>query len=191
MHMRVPPEITPQVRELTRSKIGPDSEPLFVEVTPEPWCKCADCFENVRRKVAKHGGSIQFGWAVWEWPGVFLEAEHHAVWAPPGDGALVDITPCEFGSTRRLFLPDDAAIYDFEHEGILRDNLRYALVDDPLVDELFKAAAKRTALKNELPGVGVIRAHPSEVKALEKLERRVARANEALVAKYLAGGEGA
>jgi hypothetical protein len=185
MHMRVPPEITDQVREFAREKVNSASEPHFVKVAPEPWCKPGDCFENVRRKVAKEGGAIQFGWAVWEWPGVFLEAEHHAVYVRP-DSSFVDITPCEFG-TRRLFVPDDSATYDFENEGVLRDNLRYSLVDDPLVDELFKVAAKRAAFKNELPGVGEINLPVSEAKALEKLERRFARANEALVEKYVQG----
>ena len=95
-------------------------------VTPDSWCKAGDCFENVRRKLKKDGGRIQFGWAVWEWPGVFLEAEHHAVYVAPKSPSFVDVTPCNFGSTRHLFVPDDSATYNFENEGVLRDNLRFS-----------------------------------------------------------------
>jgi hypothetical protein len=187
MHITVPAEISDKVRQFAREKVGPTTEPQFVTITPEKGCAPADCFANVQKKVAKEGGRIQFGWALWEWPGVYFEAEHHAVYVPPGSSSFLDITPSEFGITRRLFVPDDAAVYDFANEGVLRDNLRFALVEDPLIDELFKAAARHVAFKNELPGVGVIAIHASEDKVLKKLENRVARASQALAQKYVPG----
>ena len=187
MHITVPAEITDQVRQFAIRKVGPGTEPRFVSITPEKGCRIADCFLNVQRKVAKEGGRIQFGWALWEWPGVYFEAEHHAVYVPSDSSRFVDITPSEFGITKRLFVPDDAATYDFANEGVLRDNLRFALVDDPLIDELFKASARRAAFKNGLPGVGVIAIHASEDKVLQKLEKRVARASQALLEKYVPG----
>jgi len=187
MHITVPTEISDKVRQFAREKVGPSTEPQFVTITPERGCKIADCFANVQRKVAKEGGRIQFGWALWEWPGVYFEAEHHAVYVPPDGSSFFDITPSEFGVTKRLFVPDDTATYDFANEGVLRDNLRFALVEDPLIDELFKAAARRVAFKNELPGVGLIAIHASEDKALQKLENRVARASQALAEKYVSG----
>jgi len=150
--------------------ISPTAEPQFVQVRPEIGCKASDCFENVRKKAARESGRIQFGSNVWEWPGIYLEAENHAVYAPPDDSALRDITPSEIRAPRHLFVPDDSATYNFENEGVLRDNLRYRLVEDPLLDELFKAAAERTRYKNELPGVGMITIHASEGKVLQKLE---------------------
>jgi hypothetical protein len=185
MHIRVPLEISDELLEFARTMISPAAEPQLVLVRPEPGCEASDCFENVRKKVAREGGRIQFGWNVWEWPGIYLEAEHHAVYAPPDGSALRDITPSEVYAVQHMFVPDDSATYDFENEGVLRDNLRYGLVDDPLLDELFKAAARRSQFKNELPGVGIITIHASEDKMLAKLERRVQRAYEAIVEKYL------
>ena len=150
--------------------MSPTAKPQFITITPGAGCQPADCFANVQKKVARDGGRIQFGWSLWEWSGLYFEAEHHAVFAPPDASSYIDITPCEYGNRQRLFIPDDTATWDFENEGVLRDNLRFALVEDPLIDELFKAAAKRVAFKNGLPGVGVIAIHASEDKILQNLK---------------------
>jgi hypothetical protein len=184
MRMTVPSTITDQVIALIKTKLNPSAKPQYVTITPGPGCMPSDCFANVQKRIAKEGGGIQFGWAVWEWPGVYLEAEHHAVYVPPDSTSFIDITPCTERSSRRLFVPHDTATWDFENEGVLRDNLRFALIDDPLVDDLFKAAARRVAFMNELPGVGMIKIHASEDKTLQKLVNRVARASEALAEKY-------
>jgi hypothetical protein len=187
-HQHVPETISPSVLELC-SKINPNVQPKFIAITPEPGCAVADCFLNVKRKIDHGGGRIQFGWAIWEWPHVFIEAEHHAVYEPPDGSPARDITPCAKSNHRRLFLPDDAATYDYVHEGFRRDNVRLALSDDPLINELFLAARRRSEYYNGLPGVGQIVIHASENKTLEKLERRVERAIAALEKKY--GGVGA
>jgi len=124
---------------------------------PDPECRPHGCFECVRRKVERAGGRIQFGWSIWEWPGVMLQAEHHAVYAPAGAGSCEDITPSsESGVKRRLFLPDDAATHDFDH-ATTRDCPRFALVADPLIQEFFSAASALATLHNQLmaenPGV--------------------------------------
>jgi hypothetical protein len=68
----------------------------------------------------------------------------------------LDITPSASPEIRRrLFLPDNTAVYDFEHEGVLRDNIRFALADDPLIQEFFAAGARRSAVLNAIPGVNV------------------------------------
>ena len=38
-------------------------------------CKNGDCLVNVQRKKREVGGEIRFGWAVWQWLDVFVEAE--------------------------------------------------------------------------------------------------------------------
>ena len=182
-YQRVPGAITPRVLELCE-KIGSMFRPEFVDVSAELGCEMADCFANVGRKVNRDGGSIRVGWAIWEWPGVFIEAEHHAVYEPPAGSPLIDITPGSGGITKRLFLRDDNASYDFEHEGVRRDNVRLALADDPLIEELFKASRRLNDFYNELPGVGMITIHASEDRELQKLQRRVARATDALAEKY-------
>lgn len=44
------------------------------------------------------------------------------------------------------------AVYSFENEGVLRDNQRHALNDDPLIQKFFAAAENRVALINSVPG---------------------------------------
>jgi hypothetical protein len=152
---RTPDNITARIRELCQ-QVSPGAEPVFIRIAPDPGCKPLDCFECVRRKVEREGGRIQYGWAIWEWPHVYVEAEHHAVFEPPGGLPCLDITPSASSEIkRRLFLPDNTAVYNFENEGILRDNFRLALSDDPLIQEFFAAASKRSAILNAIPGVNV------------------------------------
>lgn len=185
MHAAVPPEITNQIREFAHKAIGLAADPQFVNVTPEPGCKSLECFANVRSKVEKQGGRIQFGWSVWQWRDVYLEAEHHAVYTAPHSSEFIDITPCDSGTTERLFIPDDSATYDFQSRGARRDNLRFALIDDPVVHDYFKTAAKLIAFQNELPGFGNVEVHPAEQDKLLKLERRLERAQAALVEAFV------
>jgi hypothetical protein len=151
------------------------AEPNFITITPEPSCDPNDCFECIRRKVTREGGRIQFGWSIWEWPHVYIEAEHHAVYEPPAGSPWKDITPAPSAEIRHpLFLPDNDATYDFESEGILRDNKRLALNDDPLIQELFAVAEKRVAILNSIPGVGAVCMDLETAQSLQpwKLTRR-------------------
>jgi hypothetical protein len=109
-------------------QISPGVDPVFIPITPSADCEPLDCFECVKHKVEMEGGRIQLGWAIWEWPNVFIEAEHHAVYEPPAGSPWLDITPpVEPQIRRRLFLADNRAVYDFENEGVLKDNIRVAL----------------------------------------------------------------
>jgi hypothetical protein len=79
MYEHTPTEISEKTLELC-NRIVPGSRLLFLDITADPACNPEDCFENVRQKVEKEGGRNQYGWALWEWPRVFIEAEHHAVY---------------------------------------------------------------------------------------------------------------
>lgn len=184
MYECTPEEISEKTLELCRSIVPGCESPIFIDVTPEVGSEADDCFEIVRRKTQQEGGRIQYGWAIWEWPRVFIEAEHHAVYEPPSGQPWRDLTPCQRKSRQRLFLTDDSATYDFQNEGFRRDNRRIALSEDSNIDELFKAAKKRSEFYNELPGVGKIAISEWEAKKLEKIERRLARATELLAQKY-------
>ena len=138
-------------------RIVASATPILMPIRPAAGCEALDCFHNVRGQVQQHGGRIQFGWSIWEWPRVYLEAEHHAVYAPPGSGPWTDVTPAPDGDTHRVFIADDTAIYDFENEGIRRDNHRMALVDDPLVAQLFDIASAIIEAMNQIPGMGTVR----------------------------------
>lgn len=84
----------------------PAARPLVVPILPRDGCELLDCFNNARRQVARDGGRIQLGWAIWEWAHVYVEAEHHAVYDPGNGQPWVDLTPSVDGETVRLFLAD-------------------------------------------------------------------------------------
>lgn len=88
-----------------------DAEPVFVPSIPQRRAATSFCFENVARRVEEKGGSITYGWAIWHMPGLYFEAEHHAVWQNKL-GNFVDVSPQMGGRKRLLFLPDDGAVYD-------------------------------------------------------------------------------
>lgn len=87
------------------------SEPIFISSIPVRGSRVSFCFENVERKVQRIGGSIAYGWAIWNRPSLYFEAEHHAVWCNKS-GKLIDVSP-QMGDRRSmLFLPDQSAKYD-------------------------------------------------------------------------------
>jgi hypothetical protein len=181
---RTPDAITDPVRRLCQ-QIRPGLEPVFLPIRPEAGSAPLDCFASVRRKVDTDGGRIQFGWAIWEWPRVYLEAEHHAVYEPPAGPPWLDITPAaEPELRRRLFLPDDTAVYDFENEGVFRDNVRMALADDPLIQELFRASRERVRILNTIPGVGAVAVDRHTAAQMAAVEENKARIIYELALKY-------
>ena len=81
------------------------SSPVSVPVVPSRDSTVRECFSNVARSVERSGGSAVLGWAIWEVPGVFLEAEFHAVWDRPQQG-LECVTRRDDADTSLVFLPD-------------------------------------------------------------------------------------
>ena len=132
MLLTTPPRITANIRRLCR-KISNLDEPVFVRVSADPGGGLADCFEDVRRQIEKFGGQVQHGWTIWEWPGLFVEAEFHAVWRHP-DGTLVDVSPKKDGEEVILFAPDR----DRTFKGVRQDNVRLAVSRDPRVKKLLQ-----------------------------------------------------
>jgi SEC-C motif len=166
-------------------EINPSSGPEYIAITPALGCEPKDCFNCVRQKVERAGGRIQYGWAIWEWPGVYIEGEHHAVWERSPGAPLIDITPSdEFGDSRRLFVRDDAAIYDFQNEGSRRDNRRRALNDDPLVEEFFRAVEAKVAILKSIPGIGEIAVDVETETRFEEAESEHIRLCGLLEMKY-------
>ena len=102
--------------------------PTIVPVQKVPTAKALHCFWNVDAHAAEHGGAAIFGWAIFEWPHLFWEAQHHAVWRDPA-GQLIDITPPAAPGTREtLFVEDAGAFFDIELDGP-QDTHRFPLVD--------------------------------------------------------------
>jgi hypothetical protein len=181
---RTPAAVTDRIRQLCE-QISSGVEPIFIPITPGVGCAPLDCFGCVRRKVEMDGGRIQYGWAIWEWPGVFVEAEHHAVYEPEAGPPWLDITPsADPQIRRRLFLPDNAAVYDFENEGVLRDNIRVALCDEPLIQQFFDACAERSRILNSLPGMGEIALDAPTAARLSAVDNDKTRLFFSLAMKY-------
>lgn len=105
----VPRSLTPALLEFCGS-ITP-AQPVFIPSIPLKRAISSFCFENVEQKVREKGGSIAYGWAIWHMPGLYFEAEHHAVWRNTL-GNLIDVSPQMGGRKRLLFLSDKSAIYD-------------------------------------------------------------------------------
>jgi hypothetical protein len=118
------------------NKIVPRSLPVRIPVKPDASARVNECFFNVRNKIARDGGEIQHGWAIWERPGLFIEAEFHGVWVSP-EMILVDVTPKVDGETEILFLPDPDEVFD-ERSYVRRDNIRLAEYDHPVVHEFIR-----------------------------------------------------
>jgi hypothetical protein len=181
--LRTPASVDAAVLQL-RDLIRPDAEPRYLRIAPEPDCERQRCFENVRRKVDRDGGASVVGWALWIWPHVFIEAEHHVVYRPADGGAWRDVTPPDQPSTkRRLFLPDPSATYREDMGAGRRDNIRLALCDDPMVGEIFAAAELRTRIWRSAPGADAA-SEAATLAALEAAEFAQSRAQVRLAMKY-------
>jgi hypothetical protein len=159
----VPASITTQILSFCHLT-NPQAEPAYIAVTPEVGCRPLDCFGCVRQRVERDGGRVQFGWSIWEWPRVAVQFEHHAVYEPSDGPPWYDITPAYPTEVRRrLFLPDNNAPYDYSVQGSTQDNKRFALSDDPLIQDFFAASAKRVSiLKRSAQGDVVTRVELSE-----------------------------
>ncbi len=69
------------------------AEPVFIPSIPFKRAATSFCFENVAQRVDEKGGSIAYGWAIWHLPGLYFEAEHHAVWRNKLGNLIVDYYP--------------------------------------------------------------------------------------------------
>jgi hypothetical protein len=122
------------------------------------------------------------GWAIWEWPKVFIEAEFHAVWCSP-TGEFLDLTPRPLLSEHILFLPDATLKYD----GRQIDNIRRALVkDNDLTRFLFIFRRQFEILnKGDLAFQhGAISLPPKALKELHALQKEGARLERRLNVRY-------
>lgn len=170
MPATTPKKIDAAIRAFGLS-IKPRGSLFYVDVKPMAGTEPHECFNNVRRCVEKDGGTETFGWAIWSWPGVFVEAEHHSVWQK-ADGSFCDPTPTPQGETRILFLEDSSAIYDFTTDR-RRDNVRAPLRQDVAIAEYLAASAEFHAYM-EAHSVGrIIQAPRNEIANLSLRNHRM------------------
>jgi hypothetical protein len=143
MHVETTPvTITPPILRFCE-KLCPGREPGFVPVMPLPlpWASMHECYFNVADMVRQEGGEAQYGWLIWEWPGVMLHAEFHCVWRT--EGGLLDITPLPDGEESILFLPHPTKTY----EGFPVVSERVALVNDKQVRKFVAAHQEMERLR--------------------------------------------
>lgn len=70
-----------------------------------------NCWHNCEHKVAKDGGKVIFGWAIF-WAAGMYQAQHHAVWESP-KGDFLDVTPDIDPNVLLIdFLPDGRVPYN-------------------------------------------------------------------------------
>jgi hypothetical protein len=131
---RAPIRVTENIRTVC-AELDDTGEPFFVDVSLEHYAERVKCVQNVHSKIDTDGGRIGFGWAIWESPGIVIQAQYHAVWISP-EGEYLDITPKSFHADRILFLPDTKGKYNDGSRFNKRfDNARWPLSNDPLVSE--------------------------------------------------------
>ena len=126
-------ERLPELCEKISCQGQPCEVPLHSSLLPHQ-----NCYWNVRASAEDGGGSIVFGWMLRCWPGVYLAAEHHAVWRR--DAGLVDVTQRRPQSpVPTTFVQDKCQDYDLDRapnvpieflplssDGRITDVIRYA-----------------------------------------------------------------
>ncbi len=108
-----PPKITASHVEFAKTLSPTDL--ARVAVIADQYGLYGWCSDGVLEKMKHDGGSIVFGWTLWEWPGAMLTGEFHSVWRSP-DGDLFDITPKPQGETDIVFVPDLTYPADFDFD---------------------------------------------------------------------------
>ena len=109
-----------------------NAEPIFIDVTPEPWSRQSCCDMNVKKYIEDHGGQIVCGYKVWYHDPIYIEGERHAVWFK--DGEYKDISFNADGEKTVLFLPDVPEKQEELEQN--RDKIRWCKT--PKVKELIK-----------------------------------------------------
>lgn len=137
-----PAEVGPVLRELI-DELVVGAAPIYVDVLPLDGAPVNECFLVVAEHVKKNGGSCRVGWALWEFPGLFVEAEFHAIW-DDGNENFLDITPKSSPSAKVLFIEDP----EKEFKNIQINNVRKPLNSDANLIEYLKTFTEMHELMN-------------------------------------------
>ena len=111
-------ETTPATLSSVASRFATDlstDAPIWLRVIDDPYGLYRWCSDGVGEKIRHDGGSILFGWVLWEWPAIMLTAEFHSVWVDPSD-VIFDITPKPQGEKKILFIPDRSYTSGFDFD---------------------------------------------------------------------------
>lgn len=164
-------------------EIEPRAEPIQTLYRPAPGAPERECFPIVQQHANTHGGELVTGWAIWEWPGVFIEAEFHGVWRSP-EGLCIDLTPRRAPYERTTFLPAQGKTFNARQV----DNIRRALVQDPDVKRYLFLHSQVFNLLNagDLANqIGQVMVPRKTARRLEVIQRDIARLDMRLKRRYL------
>ena len=145
-------------------QLDSSQQPIYIPVKPWHESDIDDCFNNIERKVLVDGGQIQYGWTIWENPGVLVEGEFHAVWISPEE-EIIDITQKKDNEQQILFLPVNNRVW----EGELIDNVRIAISDTAYTRAFIKYSEGVFRLKKKYWCDGVSEIPFNELDQLEKM----------------------
>jgi hypothetical protein len=163
-----PKRISPPIQALV-SELVPGGKLSFIQVKPVGNLKSKDCFDAVKQCVSRMGGYLCYGWRIWEWPGVLVEGEFHAVWCDPA-GVLSDVSTTPGGEKEILFLPDP----DKRFEGRPINNVRRPLRSDPVIEAFIKACDAEFEILNRgkrPTQSGEIHLEPAEANEMAEIRR--------------------
>lgn len=172
-----PIRITPEITAFSR-EIAPRDAPVYVNVMPGAEAAPGECFFNVLEQVDRVGGKAKYGWIIWEWVGVMLTAEFHAVWETEGS-RLRDVTPQLDGEERILFLPDARKTYNFAPV----PSIRWPLSQHHAVREFIELYARMTEVqfstfrgpaRKGVPPLDDARLTPTQLIELNRVAARMA-----------------
>ena len=162
-----PTSINDDVLEFCK-EIDPTTNPVFVEVVPTEDVLYNECYGNVEEQVKKNGGSIEYGWIIWENPKVYIEAEFHAVWINNA-GEYIDISPKKDKEKRILFLKDSKRKFT----GELIDNIRKPLVDNAQIRTMVLVEKRKFEIRNKYHnGNPVIKIPEFEIQDLNDFHKK-------------------
>lgn len=85
-------------------------QPRVIPHQPTAYPGAETSSEIIDAHIAKFGGKKTYGWLIKEWPHVWLEADHRAIWENPA-GQLVNITSLHWNTEDILFLSDMEALH--------------------------------------------------------------------------------
>jgi hypothetical protein len=140
--MFVPARIDSRIRVLL-AKLPSAKEPIFLPVKPTPRAKPNECVPAVNAQIRRAGGSIVYGWQIWQTVNI-TEAEFHAVWKSPNE-EMVDVTPKLIPNLECILFAEDPSI---KYTGSQIDNVRINNTGNPLVDDLIRISKARFQMLN-------------------------------------------
>jgi|GEM_PF-2512305 len=133
-----PSDISDDILALCSDLTG--GRPQYIPVINDQYGLYRWCVDGVKEKISNDGGELVFGWTIWEWPNVLVNAGYHAIWKD-SDQKLFDITPKPQDEKEILFLLDESKDQDFDFDQRPRSVLQ-KIYKTPYTDDFYQQKIK-------------------------------------------------